>query len=206
MLNSLASCLLSLTFVEDSSSDATGCGTSLMREILSDLETIERLTFCGCSDEDDGLDEDDVVDFNELRHRLSHIDHQLERLSFHRGFCNGKARKIFFKRVERCLDLTDSHLQMWESLESTFEAVENERAVRRFFLPPNISFRPGTLQWHSWCSSGANRPTQEILAKAEREGTEIPARVHHLPRGGFTILEHWRKDVNDIVGSLLQVS
>lgn len=141
-----------------------------------------------------------------VRLYLEKIDQRITELFSNLGYRDNPALRKFLKAFSKLLGLIISNSAMWESFETAILDVEAVRARDGAPIASNPLERSDKLQWHSYCRSKAVEVTEEMFSASERNGTEIPARLHRLPNGTLTILEHWRVDVNDVVGALLQVS
>lgn len=189
--------------------------------ILDDLRTIERILFSNlttqsilskdgwCEDsEDESPERDDSSTPSllvSLRQYLEKLDRKVQEICSHQAFRHKKARQKFLKSISELLKVIESNNEMWGSYESTIAETELERATDTSSMPRDISERSYKLRWNSYCRSKAFRISKDMIARSEREGTEIPARVHCLPNSIFTILEHWRRDGNVLVGAIRQV-
>lgn len=130
----------------------------------------------------------------------------IERFTKLRIFSKKEKRKRFIGRVKREVDEMIDVFHSRDFLESALEELEIKCANMDFWLPTSTDQRSKELQWPSWCGNKEKQPSEAVLQRAKGLHMELPIRLHHLPRGGRTIVEHWRKDVNEVVDRILEVS
>ena len=187
-----------LTFTEDQNSDSVGCDRRFLKEILRDLERIASLVLSGPY-----ITNPLPIDL--LRLYLLHIDHEIERIMDHGLIKCERTRNVFTKLVEQRLNTIEAYFESYNSIGSAYDEYEQQCANKSLPLPPGTPKRPETLPWPAWGRNLAKRPNADQLNQANAKGINVPIRQQFLPRGSLTILEHWRKDVNDVVDSILQV-
>lgn len=188
-----------LTFDQDAGSNITGCDKDFLREILRDLERVSHLVLISRS-------VNDCFPLDSTRLWLQQIDSEIERLITHKLITRDKTRDTFLALVEKRVDKIESLVELCDSLESAYHEYEQKSVEKSLRLPPGMARRSDGLLWPAWGRNLAPRPNAEQLNRANGKGINLPIRLQYLPRGCLTILEHWRKDVNDVVDSILQVS
>lgn len=137
---------------------------------------------------------------------LEQIDAEVDRLEAHPTLIREELRRDFFIRVNDTIGTIIETIEMWKSMKSELENIERTGAGPAAVVPATI---PANAVFSPWkgCSSNRVAPrSEEDIAKAAAAGRRLAIRQHYLNRGGHTILEHWRNDVNGLVMPLLQLN
>ena len=188
-----------LTALTDSQQDSSFCCKKFLWSILGDLDRmIERETSRAIFD---------VGYTDALPRHVDEIRCKVERLVAHDLFESPEVRDDFLCRVGIKLQELFDAFNKWNSWQVSVEDYERKHGDTVPDPPASMSERSKLLPWVRFCANRATLPNADSLKQAQAQGSiaETAIRLQYLPFGGRTILEHWRKDVNDMVDSLLQV-
>ena len=174
---------------------ARGPDKSFLRDMLQDLDTVASAV----------LLRDCSTPLDPLRLVLERIDCEIERLIDQGLLRHRKGQHPIMALVERKLDEIENNMRARDALEAAYVQVDINGLDKSSYLPMGTIQGRAVLFWHRFCRNKVNPPTEEQLVQGNANGIDIPFRVQYLPRGCCTILEHWRKEVNDIVDSIIQV-
>lgn len=148
-------------------------------------------------------------DLDTLEELLPHIPQIMETIDklIDSQFFRTKEKKVSFLRyMHRWTKAVLNHHQEWEDLQSELEESELEGVKNAFLVLSADGTCLKTRNWGGFGSNKAEKYTKHVVDQAEKSGKDIEVRVHRLPSGCTTIAELWRKDVNDVVASILHVS
>lgn len=144
---------------------------------------------------------------NLLRLQFEQTYAQISRLrSCVKLFRSIRLRDRFFKLVKQKLGAIlrlMNELQAWDKAVENFESeVQAEDQKQQLDKP---SWR-STLLWPNWCRNTSKWVTRKEWSDAYRSGSVLPVRIQELPRGARAVMEHWKRDVNEVVASIVTVS
>jgi alpha-galactosidase/6-phospho-beta-glucosidase family protein len=122
------------------------------------------------------------------------------------SFESTESEVIFLNHMKWWIAAMISFLEAWEAIQELYDEMEISCSKKCFYMTSTKTFCFKTLPWPHFASNRANPRTHDILAEAEKKGFDVNFRLQRLPRGCITIVELWRKDVNAVVESILQVS
>lgn len=186
---------------------ASKCEVKFLRLILRELDRLATLVLLGYHSESLDI----------VRLGLEHVDEEIERLTAHNLFPTARIHQSFLKEVESRVRVMARYVDLWDEMESTWEHVEETGTQGSAIVPVDTTHWPDSLQWPVWCRNNAPHLSEQDLKDLEAPDDQVPvrlqdvdrdqilARVQYLPRGGRSILEHWRQDVTDMLAPILQV-
>lgn len=150
---------------------------------------------------------DRLADFKSQYLFVQNIEAAVEHIIESQDSENVTRNSAFLKQVIRQLRAMTSFMDAREALLEEYDGIEIERAGECWHYPKNGSNSFEPLPFKGFArNKKKKRHSPEELAEAEKKGIYLHIGSQRLPRGCVTILELWRRDVNAVIASILQVS